>query len=193
MSTTDTFVSPSKLKSNDPCWCGSGKKFKRCHKPSYERIVPGRLSPRRGCQRGSSRLRGPSPVGASDRSEPDVKTPDVIERLRRTGPAAAEVLAVTGAAVAPGVTTDELDRICHEATIAAGGYPSPLNYQGTYPKSLCTSINEVICHGIPDDRPLRDGDIVNLDVTVFREGVHGDTNATFLVGDVDAESSGWCG
>jgi methionyl aminopeptidase len=116
-----------------------------------------------------------------------VKSPEVIERMRRTGAAAAEVLRLTGAAIAPGVTTDELDRICHEAIVERGGYPSPLNYS-EFPKSLCTSVNEVICHGIPDDRPLVDGDIVNLDVTIFREGVHGDTNATFLVGNVDPES-----
>jgi methionyl aminopeptidase len=102
------------------------------------------------------------------------------------------VLVEVGAAVAPGVTTDELDRLCHEAVLARGAYPSPLAYGGPdnpFPKSICTSVNEVICHGIPDDRPLRDGDIVNLDVTVFREGVHGDTNATFAVGDIDPESA----
>ena len=91
------------------------------------------------------------------------------------------MLAETGAAVAPGVTTDELDRISHEAHIARGVYPSPLGYRG-FPKSVCTSVNEVICHGIPDDRALVDGDIVNLDVTVYVDGVHGDTNATFCVG-----------
>ena len=89
-------------------------------------------------------------------------------------------------AVRVGITTDELDRICHEACIARGGYPSPLHYKG-FPKSLCTSVNEVICHGIPDDRVLDDGDIVNCDVTIFLNGVHGDCNATFLVGDVDDE------
>jgi methionyl aminopeptidase len=104
--------------------------------------------------------------------------------MRRTGAAAAEVLRAVGEAVAPGVTTDELDELCHRLCVEAGGYPSPLNYGG-FPKSLCTSVNEVICHGIPDTRALRDGDIVNLDVTLFREGVHGDTNATFLVGTVD--------
>jgi methionyl aminopeptidase len=108
--------------------------------------------------------------------------------MRRAGRAAAEVLALTGAAVRPGITTDELDAICHEACIERGGYPSPLNYNG-FPKSLCTSVNEVICHGIPDDRALIDGDIVNLDVTIFLDGVHGDTNATFPVGTIDQGSA----
>jgi len=116
-----------------------------------------------------------------------VKTPEVIERLRRACRAAAEVLIEVGGHIRPGVTTDALDALAHTACIARGGYPSPLNYHG-FPKSLCTSVNEVICHGIPDDRALIDGDIVNLDVTVFLDGVHGDTNATFLVGEVDEES-----
>ncbi len=111
----------------------------------------------------------------------------VIERMRTAGTAARRVLAAVAAEVAPGVTTDHLDEVCHEACIAEGGYPSPLNYNG-FPKSLCTSINEVICHGIPDDRPLRDGEIVNCDVTIFLDGVHGDTSETFFVGDVDADS-----
>ncbi len=121
------------------------------------------------------------------RPEARVKSPEVIERMRRACRAAAEVLDIGAAAVAPGVTTDAIDAIVHQAYIDRGGYPSTLNYRG-YPKSLCTSVNEVICHGIPDDRPLRDGDIVNLDVTIFLDGVHGDTNATFLVGDVDEAS-----
>ncbi len=116
-----------------------------------------------------------------------VQTPEIVERMRVAGRLAAEVLIEVGAAVAPGVTTDELDAIAHEAAIQRGSYPSPLNYRG-YPKSLCTSVNEVICHGIPDSRALVDGDIVNLDVTVYHDGVHGDTNATFLVGEVDEAS-----
>jgi methionyl aminopeptidase len=174
-------------KSNDPCWCGSGQKFKRCHKTSTDRIRPGRVGPMRTVPEGIERPPY-ADTGEVDRRDEDVvKSPEVIERMRRTGAAAAEVLRLTGAAVAPGVTTDELDQICHEAIIERGGYPSPLNYS-EFPKSLCTSVNEVICHGIPDDRPLVDGDIVNLDVTIYREGVHGDTNATFLVGNVDPES-----
>jgi methionyl aminopeptidase len=176
------------IKSNDPCWCGSGRKYKRCHQSSRDRVQPGRQSPTRTV---------PAGIAAPDYAvtgrpvrveEPAVKPEAVIERLREAGRVAAEVLAATASAVAPGVTTDELDARCHEATIAAGAYPSPLNYHG-YPKSLCTSVNEVICHGIPDSRPLRDGDIVNLDVTVFLDGVHGDTNATIPVGTVDADSA----
>jgi methionyl aminopeptidase len=176
-----------KPKANDPCWCGSGRKFKRCHKASTERVRPGRLSPRRSVPPQIARPDYAETGVASRRAEPRVKSPEVIERMRRAGRAAAEVLAITGEAVRPGITTDELDAICHDATIARGAYPSPLNYNG-FPKSLCTSINEVICHGIPDDRVLVDGDIVNLDVTVYLDGVHGDTNATFLVGNVDDES-----
>jgi methionyl aminopeptidase len=179
------------MKANDQCFCGSGRKFKRCHKDSFEPVRPGAVSPLRPVP---DHIAVPEYVvtGRVDRwDEPDVKSPDVIERMRRTGAEAARVLALAGQAVAPGVRTDELDRIVHEAIVEAGGYPSPLLYGGPdnpFPKSVCTSVNEIICHGIPDDRELRDGDIVNIDVTVFREGVHGDTNRTFLVGDVDEES-----
>jgi len=119
--------------------------------------------------------------------EPRVKTPETIEKMRHAGKIAAEVLRLGGAMVAPGVTTEELDAYVHELCIERNAYPSPLNYN-RYPKSLCTSVNEVICHGIPDSRQLVEGDIVNLDVTTYIGGVHGDTNATFFVGDVDAES-----
>jgi methionyl aminopeptidase len=176
------------LKANDPCWCGSGRKFKRCHKASTEHIRPGRVSPTREVPADIPR----PPYAETGRPvrvpESPVRTPEVIERMRRAGKAAAEVLQTVGAAVAPGITTDELDALCHEECVKRGGYPSPLNYGG-FPKSLCTSVNEVICHGIPDDRALVDGDIVNLDVTIFLDGVHGDTNATFPVGTIDHESA----
>jgi methionyl aminopeptidase len=106
--------------------------------------------------------------------------------MRVAGRLAAQALAAVGAAIAPGVSTDELDRIGHEFLCDHGAYPSTLGYRG-FPKSLCTSLNEVICHGIPDDTVLRDGDICNIDITAFLDGVHGDTNATFLVGDVSEE------
>ena len=119
--------------------------------------------------------------------EPDVKDPDTIARMRVAGRIAAQALAEVGRHVAPGVTTDELDRVGHEFLIDHGAYPSTLGYRG-YPKSLCTSLNEVICHGIPDDTVIADGDIVNVDITAYIGGVHGDTNATFLAGAVDEES-----
>ena len=179
------------MKANDQCFCGSGRKFKRCHKGSYEPVRPGQVSPLRPVP-DAVELPDYVVTGRVDRrEEPVVKTPEIIDRMRRTGADAARILALTGAAARPGVTTDELDRICHEATIAAGAYPSPLLYGGPgnpFPKSICSSVNEVICHGIPDDRELRDGDILNLDVTIYREGVHGDTNRTFLIGDVDPDS-----
>ncbi|KAL5073235.1 hypothetical protein RYX36_012219 [Vicia faba] len=117
----------------------------------------------------------------------EIKSPDQIERMRETCRIGREVLDAAARIIQPGVTTDEIDRVVHEATIAAGGYPSPLNYH-FFPKSCCTSVNEVICHGIPDARKLEDGDIVNVDVTVYYKGVHGDLNETYFVGNVDEES-----
>jgi methionyl aminopeptidase len=175
------------LKANDPCWCGSGRKYKRCHRATEGRVLPGLVSPMGDVPDfivPTDYYRTGVPVR---RDEPMVKPADVIARMRRAGRVAAEVLQVTGAAVAPGVTTDALDQIAHQAYIDRGAYPSTLNYHG-YPKSICTSVNEVICHGIPDDRALEEGDIVNIDVTAFIDGVHGDCNATFLVGEVDPES-----
>jgi methionyl aminopeptidase len=112
-----------------------------------------------------------------------VKTPEVIERMRIAGDAAKEILRQAGEFVRPGITTDDIDVFVHDLTIKMGGYPSPLNYHN-YPKSVCTSVNEVICHGIPDSTVLQDGDICNIDITAFLGGVHGDTNATFLCGEV---------
>ncbi|MEV0408378.1 type I methionyl aminopeptidase [Actinoallomurus sp. NPDC050550] len=119
--------------------------------------------------------------------EPDVKTPEIIERMRVAGRIAAQALEEVGKNIRPGVTTDELDRIGHEFMLDHGAYPSTLGYRG-FPKSLCTSLNEVICHGIPDDTVVREGDIINIDITAFKDGVHGDTDATFLVGEVHEES-----
>lgn len=107
--------------------------------------------------------------------------------MRTANRLAADILLHAGSFVQPGVTTDRIDQIVHDKTIELGGYPSPLGYRG-FPKSVCTSVNEVICHGFPDSRPLADGDIVNVDVTIFIDGVHGDTSATFLVGEVDTWS-----
>ncbi|HEX4818425.1 MAG TPA: type I methionyl aminopeptidase [Nonomuraea sp.] len=149
-------------------------------------LQPGRVSPMRKVP---AHIERPEYVGKKRPKigESDVKTPEVVERMRVAGRIAAQALEEVGKHVQPGVTTDELDRIGHEFLIDHGAYPSTLGYKG-YPKSLCTSINEVICHGIPDDTVLRDGDIVNVDITAYLGGVHGDTDATFLVGEVDEES-----
>ncbi|MEU0571360.1 type I methionyl aminopeptidase [Nonomuraea sp. NPDC005983] len=149
-------------------------------------LQPGRVSPIRKVP---AHIERPEYVGKKrpKTGEPDVKTPETIERMRVAGRIAAQALEEVGRHVRPGVTTDELDRIGHEFLLGHAAYPSTLGYKG-YPKSLCTSINEVICHGIPDDTVLRDGDIVNVDITAFIGGVHGDTDATFLVGEVDEES-----
>jgi methionyl aminopeptidase len=198
------------LSANDLCHCGSGRKYKRCHRIADinpERIAaeqaakeelarraelfvkPGKQSPRREVPAAIAR----PPYANDPHGRPGIresaapKDAETLAKMRVAGKAAAEVLAAVGAAVRPGITTDELDVIAHEECLKRGGYPSPLGYNG-FPKSLCTSVNEVICHGIPDSTVLKDGDIVNLDVTIYLDGVHGDTNATFLVGEVDEES-----
>ena len=116
-----------------------------------------------------------------------VQSADVIEKMRESGRIAADAMHAAARAIAPGVTTDELDAVAHQYMIDHGAYPSTLGYRG-YPKSVCTSVNEVICHGIPDKRPLEDGDLVKIDVTAFKNGVHGDNCGTFFCGDVDEES-----
>ncbi|MEO5899088.1 MAG: type I methionyl aminopeptidase [Ilumatobacteraceae bacterium] len=179
---------PSVLpQANEPCWCGSGRKYKRCHKPTEGRVLKGIVSPMRSVPASIGRPQYADSGVVNRWPEPRVKTPETIEKMRVAGRVAAEVLRLGGEKVAPGVTTEELDAYVHELCIERNAYPSPLNYNH-YPKSLCTSVNEVICHGIPDSRRLVEGDIVNLDVTTYIGGVHGDTNATFFVGDVDAES-----
>ena len=117
----------------------------------------------------------------------EVKDAETIEKMRVAGKLAAQARELVGSHVAPGVTTDELDRIGHEFLCDHDAYPSTLGYRG-FPKSLCSSVNEVVCHGIPDSRRIEDGDIVNIDITAYLDGVHGDTNATFLAGNVDEES-----
>lgn len=124
----------------------------------------------------------PTPDGGPER-----KDPDLLAAMRQAGRLAADALQEVGRAIRPGVTTDELDRIGHDYLCDHGAYPSTLQYRG-FPKSLCTSLNEVICHGIPDSTVLLDGDICNIDITAYLDGVHGDTNATFLVGEVDEEA-----
>ena len=115
-----------------------------------------------------------------------IKSDDQIEKIRAAGKIAAAAIALVGANAKPGVTTDELDKLAHEYIVSQGAYPSTLGYRG-FPKSCCTSINEVICHGIPDDTVLQDGDIMNVDITAFKDGFHGDSNATFLIGNVSKD------
>jgi methionyl aminopeptidase len=154
--------------------------------PVREALTPGRISPMRPVP---SEIVRPEYVGKSaptPSTDPWVQTPEVIEAMRVASKIAAQALAAGGEVVKPGVTTDEVDRVVHEFLIDHGAYPSTLGYRG-FPKSCCTSLNEVICHGIPDSTVISDGDIVNIDVTAYIGGVHGDTNATFLAGEVSEE------
>lgn len=151
-------------------------------------LKPGTLSPKLSVPAHIERPEymfhsGPEVVTASD-----IKTPETVEKIRHAGRIAAQAMEAAAAAIAPGVTTDALDKIAHEYLCDHGAYPSCLGYMG-FPKSICTSINEVICHGIPDSTVLNEGDIINLDVTAYIDGVHGDTNATYGVGQIDEESA----
>ncbi len=194
-----------KIGRNDPCWCGSGRKYKKCHmeqdrlkggscgsfdenNSSSRPVSPGLVTPMRDipahikcpdyavtggeehCCRGCSSLSGGE-----------------LDQMRKTCRAARRVLNKAIEGVRPGITTDQIDAVVHQACIDEGGYPSPRNYRG-FPKSVCTSVNEVICHGIPDARPLDQGDIVNIDVTIFMNGLHGDCSETVPVGDIDEPS-----
>jgi len=191
-----------KLRRNDLCWCGSGKIYKKCHmaqdalaeRGDFPVSIPagalskGRVSPMRAVPvhiecpdyattgRGEHRCKEYSRLSGRE-----------LGHMRETCRAARRVLDRAIKAVHPGITTDQIDAVVHEACIAEGGYPSPRNYHG-FPKSVCTSVNEVICHGIPDDRALEDGDIVNIDVTLFLQGLHGDCSETVPVGDIDESS-----
>ncbi|KAH9616118.1 hypothetical protein KSS87_012836 [Heliosperma pusillum] len=153
-----------------------------------KRLRPGKLSPRRLVP---SHIQRPpyvdtrAPPGLASGHE--VHDEEGIECMRASGRLAARVLEYAGTLVKPGVKTDEIDEAVHQMIIDNGGYPSPLGYGG-FPKSVCTSVNECICHGIPDSRPLEDGDIINIDVTAYLNGYHGDTSATFFCGEVSDEA-----
>jgi methionyl aminopeptidase len=149
-------------------------------------VVPGTVSPRRPVPAHVPRPEYVDKPAPAKYTGSEVKDAETIERMRIAGRIAALALAEVGRAVVPGVTHDELDRIGHEFLLDHDAYPSTLGYRG-FPKSLCTSANEVICHGIPDSRVVEDGDIVNIDITAFIGGVHGDTNATFLTPGVAPE------
>ena len=154
---------------------------------TYASVAPGEISSRRPVPAGIERPEYVDRPAPARDTGPEVKDAETIERMRVAGRIAAQAMAAAASVIAPGVTTDEIDRVGHEFLMDHGAYPSTLGYKG-FPKSLCTSVNEVVCHGIPDSRPLEDGDIVNIDITAYVGGVHGDTDATYLCGDVDEES-----
>jgi methionyl aminopeptidase len=150
-------------------------------------LTPGRQTPIRQVPASIPR---PESVGRdrpAKSTDPWVQPAEIIEKMRVASRIAARAMAAGAAAIAPGVTTDEIDRIVHEYICDHHAYPSTLGYKH-FPKSCCTSLNEVICHGIPDSTVIQDGDIVNIDVTAYIGGVHGDTNATYLAGNVSEEN-----
>ncbi|WDF34520.1 type I methionyl aminopeptidase [Arthrobacter agilis] len=150
-------------------------------------LTPGTVSPMRPVPPGIARPEYVGRPAPAVFTGSEVKTPETIEKIRAAGRIAAQAIVEVGRNAKPGVTTDHLDRIGHEFILDHGAYPSTLGYRG-FPKSLCSSLNEVICHGIPDSTELRDGDILNIDITAYKDGVHGDTNHTFCIGTVDEES-----
>ena len=158
-----------KLGRNDKCWCGSGKKYKSCHMAIDDKIhyyeLQGHIVPDRDM----------------------LKTPEQIEGIRVSSKINVAVLDAVEKMIGPGVSTEEIDKLVYDMTIEMGGIPAPLNYDG-FPKSVCTSINEVVCHGIPSaDRILKEGDIVNVDVSTIYNGYFSDSSRMFCIGKVDAE------
>ncbi len=158
-----------KIGRNDPCWCGSGKKYKKCHLSS-------------DLDRSS-----PPPAGRSSREGILIKTDDEIEGVRAAGRLTARLLDLVADRIRAGVTTSEIDSWVHEETIASGAVPAPLGYHG-FPRSICTSVNEQICHGIPDGTVLQEGDIINVDVTSILDGFHGDASRMFMIGEVSPKA-----
>jgi len=162
-----------KLGRNDPCWCGSGRKYKKCHLAS-------------------DRTGATAPQAAAKLARPSngiqLKSGEEIEGIRRAGRLTRSILESLHRRIRPGVTTGQIDEWAHEAMLAAGATPATLGYKG-YPKSTCTSIDEVVCHGIPGDRALVEGEIVNVDVTSILDGFYGDASDMYLVGEVDEEAA----
>ena len=149
-------------------------------------LTPGELSPLRKVPESIERPEYVGKRAPAKYTGGDIWNAEEVELIRAAGKIAAQAIELVGQNCKPGVTTDELDRIAHEFIIENGAYPSALLYRG-FPKSICTSINEVICHGIPDNTVLQEGDIVNIDITAFKNGFHGDSNQTFMVGQVTDE------
>jgi methionyl aminopeptidase len=182
---------------NDPCHCGSGKKYKKCHwepdqaLPRSAGVAAAMAAPAAAeTMAGMARLRrlaaGKPHFG---RDNPNlIKTPEQVEGIRKAGHLTWELLEMLEGRIQPGVTTDQIDRWVEEATQAAGATSAPLGYNG-FPKSVCTSVNEVVCHGIPGDRVLKEGDIVNVDVSPVLNGYFGDSSRMFKVGTVSAAAA----
>ena len=151
-------------------------------------LIPGQVSAIRGVPAGIPRPEYVGRPGPREYEGNDIYSAEQIELIRESGKIAAGAVEAVGAAIRPGITTDELDVIGHNYIIEREAYPSTLGYRG-YPKSVCTSINEVICHGIPDTTVLVEGDIINIDITAFKNGVHGDLSKTFIVGTASQEAT----
>ena len=161
---------------NEPCWCGSGQKYKKCHL-----ALDGKAEPK---LRSRPAIRETAP---RRRATALIKTPEQIAGIRRASAVTRDILDMLEERITTGVTTNQIDAWVHEQTIAQGGVPSPLNYKN-FPKSVCTSINEVVCHGIPEDRVLLEGDIVNVDVTTTLDGYFGDASRMYLIGNIGEEA-----
>lgn len=154
--------------------------------PKTGLLIPGVVSPIRKVPAHIARPEYVGKPAPAKYTEGDIWGPGEVAKIRAAGKLAAQAIALVGEHCKPGITTDELDRIGHEYLVANDAYPSALEYRG-FPKSICTSVNEVICHGIPDNTVLQEGDIVNIDITAYKDGFHGDSNQTFMVGDVKEE------
>jgi methionyl aminopeptidase len=152
-----------------------------------EPLVPGTIGPRRQVPASIARPEYVGKAKPTPWTGSHVQTAETIEKMRIAGRLAAQATVLAGEHCKPGVTTDEIDLVVHEFLVDHGAYPSTLGYKG-FPKSCCTSLNEVVCHGIPDSTVIEDGDIINVDVTAYLDGVHGDTDATFCVGEVSEEA-----
>lgn len=176
---------------NDPCWCGSGQKYKKCHLGDDQRTGKGAPastaagSTPRPTSRPAARPMG-SPVQPS-RSRNLIKTQVQIEGIRKAGVLTRETLDMLEGKIVPGVTTEQINTWVHQFTLDHGAVPAPLNYKG-FPKSVCTSVNDVVCHGIPEDRVLKDGDIINVDVTPILNGFYADSSRMYLMGEVDGKT-----
>lgn len=158
-----------RINRNDDCWCGSGKKYKKCHMEQDESLR------KLGNELG---MKIPRDI---------IKTPEQIEGIRKSGEITRGIFDLVEANIKVGMTTEEINTLVHEYTINHGAIPAPLNYGG-FPKSVCTSINEVVCHGIPSDRKLEEGDIINVDVTSILDGYFSDSSRMYIIGEAKKEA-----